>query len=109
MSAAVIIECIQEYDRHRAPRTGGLRVVSPAGRSVPTAAEQVASLLDNPVRAALRGKVRDIGWVAFASGGRAGLQRLYDAVCDESGSARVSSVLDKWFNGIGDEAERWVA
>ena len=50
----------------------------------------------DPVRFALRASAREIGWQAYASGGRELMQR----VCDLTGEA--GAIVDKWWDGIGD-------
>jgi hypothetical protein len=79
-----------------------------------SAEERVETLLKDPIRSALKGKVRAIGWGIWRKGGTDGMQKVSDRVEDlcPDFPTFAGAALDKWWDGIGDLNDpkgMWVA
>ncbi|GGF66892.1 hypothetical protein GCM10007301_28150 [Azorhizobium oxalatiphilum] len=71
MSAELIVECLRRYRTHRAAKTtGAFRVIAVHELASATVAGNVDHLLKDPVRSALMGEVRDVGWRYSRNTGR---------------------------------------
>ena len=111
---AMIVACIRRYREHcMAPHSHQpLKVIRPADIVWPIPVEErIAMLLEDAVRSALRGKVRDIGWKAFTAGGLAKMQKAAAAVEDAMPDCQsfAGSTLDHWWDGIGSGRDQWTA
>lgn len=111
----VIVACLRAYKAHRerprpvrenADPNAGIFVLQAGDLTKALSPEgAVESLLKDPVRSALRGKVREVGFRAFLRGGRDEMERIAHIVEDAMPEA-VSfggATLDKWWDGIGAE------
>lgn len=113
MAVEFLVACLQHYRQHDqntalAPRP--LWAVSPPNCSSRQSASELTDiLLDDPIRSALRGKVRDIGWQAFVEGGLEEMDRLANQVDAVANGSFETSTLDKWWDGIGDDRTQWTA
>jgi hypothetical protein len=76
--------------------------------------ERVEDLLRDPIRSALKGRVREIGWKLWIKGGTDLMTTVSDRVqdlCPEFPSF-AGSTLDKWWDEIGvhdDACGMWMA
>ena len=77
-----------------------------------SAATQVELLLEHPVRSALKGEVREIGWRVSATGGLAAMRALCEQVEAAMGSDGewAGNTLEAWWHRIGSpERGVWLA
>lgn len=112
--------CIQQDEAQKAERLAGATMepfkvldFSEITRQ-PSPEERVAILLEDPVRSALRGKVREIGWRLWIGGGTDLMREVSDEVedlCAGRGTF-AGATLDRWWDGIGwhgKDGGVWVA
>lgn len=67
--------------------------------------DEVASeLLADPVTSALRGAIREWGWIAFTNGGPTEMHRVFREVEDKAGGDPTweTAVVEDCWDGIGD-------
>jgi uncharacterized membrane-anchored protein len=111
---SVITECLRVYSQHlqeRAKKPKPLAAIEPVNfdqfeRSM-SVEGQVAAMLKDPVRSALKGRVRELGYLLLAEGGRGAMDRVAGQVEEAGGDG---AVLDKWWDGISIEDKgTWVA
>ena len=105
----LIVGCLERYREHDAAPSlsGSLPITSPAEIVWPIpVGDQLASLLADPIRSALRGRVRDIGWRIFTRDGLSGMHAAMGEVEQAMPDCPswAGSTLDHWWNGIGSKA-----
>jgi 2,4-dienoyl-CoA reductase-like NADH-dependent reductase (Old Yellow Enzyme family) len=86
-------------------RVSGLHA---ATGKLPSPVTVVASLLADPVRSVLRGKVREIGQALMARGGMALMREMADEV-EKTDIPFAGDTLDKWWNGISNGKQIWAS
>ena len=117
LTTAMIAACLARYRQHCIEQDEQDRADRAAGKPLPPLQvltiedlmrerpleERVANLLSDPLRSALRGKVREYGWRIWIEGGLDAMQKASDAVEDLCpGFANFAgATLDKWWDGIG--------
>jgi hypothetical protein len=75
-------------------------------------ASAIEAAIENPVRAAIRMKAREVGWMLYAKGGVDLMHQASDTIEDEMEGPRFAAALDKWWDRIGfggDARGFWVA
>jgi hypothetical protein len=75
---------------------------------VPSPEAVVASLLADPVRSALRGRVREIGQALMTRGGLPLMRAMADEV-EKRNIPFAGDTLDKWWHGISNGRQMWVS
>jgi len=128
MSAPVIAACLSRYRQHVLDQDAEVGRKRAASEPLPpltvlsfqdlirerSPEERVESLLQDPIRSALKGKVRDLGWHLWLRGGVDRMREVSDQVEDlcPGFSTFAGSTLDKWWDGIGSLEQpggMWVA
>jgi hypothetical protein len=95
-----LLTAIVEHDRRRAEAEAG--AVSYPGKN----------FIDDPIGHALRDGVTKLGKCLFAcTGSLAALEKTCERVAarDPAYWALRADIIDKWWDGIGDERGRWAA
>jgi hypothetical protein len=114
VTAERIVAFIRAYQAHRDVDTADVPRASLAASLDlllhGSADDHVQDAMRDPVRAAMRGFVRENGWAAFAAGGLTEMRALYLAVEEKAGDDDfVPGVLEPWWNGIGVGDEVWTS
>ena len=110
---AIVVLCLQHYREHKramraTPPTGMPLRFHAATGELPSPEAVVESLLADPVRSALRGKVREIGQALMTRGGLSLMHAMADEV-EKSDIPSAGATLDKWWNGISNGKQIWAS
>jgi len=106
MIAVAILNAVTEYRLCERPVESGGSLAAPWPGKPSKAGDTMRELLAQPMRAALRSRVKDFGESAFIRGGLPEMHRLMRQVEDRAPDDYAVGLVNQWWHGIGAERAR---